>query len=285
MATGPTTTSTGHAMAAEAYLDRHFAAAQPEYEAMVRAVGFERGWQILDAGCGSGSFLPLLGALVGPDGAIRALDAAPENIAAVQARLAAHPVPCPVEPQLGTVTALPYPDAALDAIWCANVSQYLTDAELTTMLAEFRRVVRPGGIIALKEQDGTLTLPAPLDPAVLWHLHEAARSKLVQARGWLRAHTLADWLSRAGLADVWRRTTLVERSAPLRPVEREYIGDVCAFLAHVAETVGVAPTELAVWRSLRDRESPKHIINAPTFYWREGHVMTVGRVPQAVIGS
>jgi arsenite methyltransferase len=282
MAAEPTTTSTGHAVAAGAYLNRHFAAAQPEYEAIVRAVGFERGWQILDAGCGSGSFLPLLAALVGPDGGIHALDTAPENIAAVQARLAVHPLPCPVEPQLGTVTALPYPDAAFDAVWCANVSQYLTDTELSTMLAEFRRVVRPGGIVALKEQDGTLTLPAPLDPALLWHLHEAARSKLVQARGWLRAHTLADWLIRAGLADVRRRTTLVERSAPLRPVERAYIGDVCAFLAQVAETVGVAPAELAVWRSLRDRESLESIISAPTFCWREGHVVTVGRVPHGL---
>jgi hypothetical protein len=52
---------------------------------------------------------------------------------------------------------------------------------------------------------------------------------------------------------------------------------VCAFLAQVAETAGVVPAELAVWRSLRDRESLESIISAPTFYWREGHVVTIGR--------
>jgi tRNA A58 N-methylase Trm61 len=71
-------------------------------------------------------------------------------------------------------------------------------------------------------------------------------------------------------------------SGSFLPLFAALVGPNGAFLAQVAETVEVAPAELAVWRSLRDRESPEHIINAPTFYWREGHVVTVGRVPQGL---
>ncbi|QLQ04643.1 MAG: hypothetical protein HZY76_00075 [Anaerolineae bacterium] len=75
-----TTTSTGHAPAA-AWLDAHYLAGQPEYEAVLRSAGFQAGWRVLDAGCGGGSYLPLLGDLLGPDGRLSAVDLAPENVA------------------------------------------------------------------------------------------------------------------------------------------------------------------------------------------------------------
>jgi arsenite methyltransferase len=49
---------------------------------MIRSVGIKPGWRVLDAGCGGGSFLPLLAELVGKDGNVSALDPAPENIEA-----------------------------------------------------------------------------------------------------------------------------------------------------------------------------------------------------------
>ena len=80
-------TSTGHALSAAAWLDAHYLAAQPEYETMVRSVGFQRGWRVLDAGCGGGSYLPLLAELVGPQGHISAVDLAPENVAHLRMQL------------------------------------------------------------------------------------------------------------------------------------------------------------------------------------------------------
>ncbi len=80
--------STGHGMASGDWLDTHFEAARPEYEAQVRAVGIQPGWRVLDAASGSGSFLPWLAELVGPDGRLAALDLAPDNVALVERRLA-----------------------------------------------------------------------------------------------------------------------------------------------------------------------------------------------------
>lgn len=125
------TSSTGHALAAGAYLDAHFAMCRPEYEVMLRSVGLQAGWHVLDAGCGRGNYLPLIAEAVRPAGAIAALDLAPENIAAVTQSVAAWGLPTPVTTHLGTIIALPFPDGAFDAVWCANTTQYLTDDGLS----------------------------------------------------------------------------------------------------------------------------------------------------------
>jgi arsenite methyltransferase len=73
--------STGQALTGADWLDVHFEAERPEYEQMVRSVGIQPGWRVLDAGCGGGSFLPLIAEAVGPVGRIAALDHAPDNSA------------------------------------------------------------------------------------------------------------------------------------------------------------------------------------------------------------
>ena len=78
-------TSTGHAQSGTDWLDVHFQAARAEYEDALRYVGVQPGWRVLDAGCGGGGFLPLMCQLVGSQGAIVALDLAPENVAHVEA--------------------------------------------------------------------------------------------------------------------------------------------------------------------------------------------------------
>src|SRR5262249_53065261 len=89
--------STGFIGTEAGFLDLHFDACRPEYEAMLRSVGIQPGWRILDAGCGGGSFLPLLAELVGARGAIAALDMADDSITAVQARAARGEFACSVE--------------------------------------------------------------------------------------------------------------------------------------------------------------------------------------------
>lgn len=63
--------STGHVLAASAWLDAHFLAMQPEYEEMLRWVGLQLGWHVLDAASGSGSFLPLMTELAGPKSSVK----------------------------------------------------------------------------------------------------------------------------------------------------------------------------------------------------------------------
>lgn len=94
--TAASTSSMGHTLAAGTYLDAHFTMCRPEYEVMLRSVGLQSGWHVLDAGCGRGSYLPVIAEAVGPAGEIAALDLAPENIATVGQSVAAWGLPTPV---------------------------------------------------------------------------------------------------------------------------------------------------------------------------------------------
>src|SRR5438874_1005286 len=106
--TPSTTTSTGHGLAEATYLDSHYLANQPEYEAMLSSVGIQPGWHVLDAGCGGGSFLPLMAELVGATGKVSAVDIAPENVSMVEANARAGKYACLVEAKVSNVTTLPY---------------------------------------------------------------------------------------------------------------------------------------------------------------------------------
>lgn len=250
---------------------------------MLRSADLQPGWHVLDAGCGSGGFLPLIAEAVGPTGRVTALDVASENLAAVQAACAAAAFACPVATQVGSVTALPFADGQFDAVWCANVSQYLSDEELTTVLREFCRVVRPGGMVAIKEFAASPWTFGPGDAARMWHFLDATHATLPMMHGILRTREFRRWLERAGCERVWQETTLVERWAPLRPIERQYIGDLFTWVAQFAEDAALPAADHAFWRSVADPDAPDHPMNDPKFYWCEAGVVAVGRVPGATI--
>src|SRR5688500_14374721 len=136
--------SAGHVLSSSSWLDAHFASSRFEYEALLDAVvALEPGMSILDAGCGSGSYLASIRDRIGTNGYLIGLDLSGVNVA--------HALNIGAAPDgmvAGSVTMLPFCDRSLDAIWCANTLQYFVDRELPAVLEEFRRVVRPGGIVA-----------------------------------------------------------------------------------------------------------------------------------------
>ncbi|HEY7909831.1 MAG TPA: class I SAM-dependent methyltransferase, partial [Thermomicrobiales bacterium] len=222
--------------------------------------------------------LPLLSELIGPSGRIAALDLAPDNIATVERRVAAWGLAA-VKARVGSVLALPYADDAFDAVWCAATSQYLTDDELGTMVAEFRRVVRPGGLVAVKEVDSAMISFTPAPPLIIAHLFEAmASGGDIQFAGCLRGPTLTRLLRGAGMTEVWQRTTLIERAAPLRDVERQFMGDGLAYFASTALQCAIPDADRAVWERLTDPAGRDRLFDDADFSWREGHVVAVGTV-------
>lgn len=278
------TTSTGFALSEISSLDRHFAIARPEYEAQLRAVGIQPGWRVLDAACGGGSFLPWLTELVGPGGQITALDLTPENVAIVDQRVANWSLPCPVEVRQGNILALPYPDDAFDAVWFANTAQYLTDNELLSTLVEFRRVVRPGGLVAVKDSIGGVTFH-PIPQQFIERMQLAViESDSAEGQAWdrlfYRTPLLRRWLERAGFAEVWQRFTLIERWAPFEPLEREYALDGMVFMANMAAQHKLSAEDQAMWAELSDPTSAVNPANHPESYFSEGNYLAVGRVPQ-----
>lgn len=274
------TNPTEHNFVGTAWLDAHFLAMQPEYEEMVRWVGLQPGWSVLDAGCGTGGFLPLLTELVGHKGNVSAMDLAPENIAVVEARQAQSQWAAPVSARVGNLFHLPYEDHSFDAVWSANTSQYCTDAELLKMLSEFRRVVRPGGVIAIKEYDITAMQFQPATPMLTVHLYEALCRMGKQYYCQLfRTILLPQWLRNAGLQHIRQKPTLMTRLQPLRAVERTFVCNFLAFFAYHAKDADLPADERQLWEKLGDINSPDHIINHPDFQYRGIQTVFVGCAP------
>ncbi|CAN5644865.1 hypothetical protein BH23CHL2_BH23CHL2_03520 [soil metagenome] len=268
--------STGLAATSAAWLDLSYESSRSEYEAAVQSVGLEQGWHVLDAGCGSGSFLPALADLVGPTGKLTALDLAPDNIAVVGERLEQHPLACPVETCVGSILDLPFADASFDAVWVAQVLIYLSDEECIQALAELNRVVRPGGLIAAKESTGPLC-PYSINPRYWFPVYTHALMNVF--RGAPRSPALGRWFERAGLEAIQQRGVLVERPAPVAQVTRRASARLYQFMAEMAEIVDLPPGGPEFWAAQRDPESPESLANHPDLSTGSIHYIVTGRVP------
>jgi ubiquinone/menaquinone biosynthesis C-methylase UbiE len=271
-------TSTGSALSEASYLDARFLAAQAEYEDMLRWAQISPSSQVLDAGSGSGAFLPLLCELTGAGGALTALDLAPENIAACQDLLSKLQPSCATATAVGSVLRLPFADQSFDFAWCANTSQYLADAELTTALAECQWVTKSGGRVALKEADVTCLQFAHIDPPVMWRSLVNASQTNVQVAGVLRAPQLPRWFHQGGFAHVRAKSFLIERRAPLRAVERIALGELTEFFVKSALATELPESDLAHWRRFLAALNDGSLFEGEGFFLREGAAVVVGDV-------
>lgn len=265
------TASTGLGFTHHTIVDAHFEACRPAYEHLLRRAGIRPGWQVLDAGCGSGDFLPWLAELVGPDGQVTAIDLAVENVALAAERAGAYTV----DVRQADLKRLPYADASFDAVWCANTVQYLDDDELRRALAELRRVVRPGGTIAIKDLDAHSITVRPADPYLFTDFFRAAGAVPGYARQLLRSRDLYRYLKEAGLVSVWQETVLIEHFAPLTPQALAFYGPSCARIAEQALDLGLT----GEWERLADPERPDNPLHHPDGYISEGNVLAVATVP------
>ncbi len=236
------------------------------------------GWHVLDAGCGGGAFLPLLCELVGPNGRVTAMDLAPENIARVDSLAAAKPT-MPLTTKVGSLVDLPFPDNTFDGLWTANVVQYLTEPELDRAFAEFYRVLKPGGKLAVKEFDSTLFGLFPLDHA--FHARfQAAREALYVTRGIFgvfNSQTIPGRIRAAGLTAVQGKSWLIERRAPLSPPSRAFWNGALKYWASDAFELVWADEDRMRLRALA--ADVDRVIENPDFCVREGFIVAVGTKP------
>jgi ubiquinone/menaquinone biosynthesis C-methylase UbiE len=241
---------------------------------MLAFAGLPRAALVLDAGCGSGSFLSALrdaGA-----SKVLALDPAAEHLVAI-----AHGAPASYSlPVRAIVHSIPLAPASIDAVWCANTLQFLDDSELRSALAEFLRVVRPGGIVAIKDVDMTAFKVAPASPFLGSHLAEACVSgeKVAkESHGSLRGRDFRVLMQEAGFENVVQRTFPIERWGPLTGFDAAFWRDWLPYLAALAEARGVPESDLQTWKQVSTPVLAEIFITRPDFYGCELQVVCSGR--------
>lgn len=119
------------------------------------------GQRLLDAGCGPGSVTVGLAQAVAP-GLTVALDIDEASLAAARSRARAQGCP-QVAFQRADVDRLPLRAESLDVVYLSGVLAHQAERR-PAVLAEARRVLKPGGLIAVSDADYGATLLAPAEP-------------------------------------------------------------------------------------------------------------------------
>lgn len=172
---------------------REFSASPDDVEAEVlRVVRPHLHTALLDAGCGTGSFLTRLRTL-SEDWRLEGVDTSEAAVTEVNAQ--GH-----ATARLADVADLPYPDGEFDVTTARHMLYHV--AEPVTAVHELARVTRPGGVVVatVNHRDGL--------PRVVGLVREEIANAGVELRfsaGSSDSDLLAEQLEQAGLSDVAQR--------------------------------------------------------------------------------
>ncbi len=117
-------------------------------QVMLDLLDVRPGQTVLDVGCGPGTDLQSLADRAGPDGTVIGVDHDPAMLARARGRVASLPT---VGIREADVHALPVDPETVDRAKVDRVLMHVADP--SAVLAQLRRVVRPGGRVALAEPD------------------------------------------------------------------------------------------------------------------------------------
>lgn len=170
-----------HEQAAASYdrLSRWFDLFEEPFERATRRRGLRLlhpgpGETVLEIGFGTGHDLVALARAVGPMGRVLGIDLSEGMRRVTERRLRDAGVADRIELTTGDAVAMPYRDASVDAIFIGFTLELFDTPEIPVVLAECRRVLRPGGrlcVVALACRD---------EPSMLTRLYERGHDLLPQ---------------------------------------------------------------------------------------------------------
>jgi SAM-dependent methyltransferase len=158
----------------------------------------EPGMRLLDVGCGPGTITLDLAARVAPGQTI-GVDRHVGIVAQAQSLLGSRPS-AGVEFRTADAYALEFDDESFDVVHAHQVLQHLTDP--VAALVEMRRVLEPGGVLAVRDGDYGGFVWAPSDPLLdrwLELYHDVCRHNGADADAGRR---LLGWAQSAGFTEI-----------------------------------------------------------------------------------
>ena len=255
---------------------------EPEIRALLAELPLPAGSRGLDVGCGVGLYALWLADLVGPQGQVVAIDPSPDRIADTVQRLKASPMADRIVVRQGDGTAIDEPDQSFDWVWCSDVLHHI-DAAVTALKA-FKRVLRPGGTIVIKESQvlqalflpGHLNLERQLQRAEIEFQKAEAGERSFQER---RQRTL-ETMHEAGLREITMRTAVIQRQAPLDDVARQYIQQAIFDRTWGPRLRPLLDAQDWQQRSaLCEASSPQAILARPDYYCLYPLTLFIARLP------
>ena len=118
---------------------------------LIERSGIKQGMTVMDLGCGSGAFTLFVARAVGEEGKVYAVDIQPAMLKQLERKLAKaeNQGIRNIELKQASAYELPVEAGALDLVYMVTVLQEIPDRGRA--LREIRRVLKPGGILAVTE--------------------------------------------------------------------------------------------------------------------------------------
>ncbi|MGB8348355.1 MAG: methyltransferase domain-containing protein [Ktedonobacteraceae bacterium] len=233
------------------WLATHHQSKIVERRQMVQNLNLRRGSMVIDAGCGPGMWTPLLAEAIGPEGRIIGVDISIEALITARQRNRAAWYCHLVEYKQAALEQLPVAPGTADAIFSANVSQYLPQPVET--FAAMGRYLADGGRLIIKDIDfGTMrfhNIDAALQARILqarecWELARVVEGFAFED-SWVGSK-LAGYLRAAGYEQVQERSYRIARHYPLPADFRQYLQGIAEWF--VSEKAPyLAPGDITRW--------------------------------------
>jgi SAM-dependent methyltransferase len=250
----------------------------PLMRRIVRSIGFSEGSRGLDAGCGVGLQVPPLAEAVGPQGHVTGLDILPQFLEEAGRNIARWKLEKQVSLVQGDIYELPFREQEFDWVWSASCACYAMDRPLD-LLEEFRRILKPDGLLAIVIWSGQQLLPgyprleAALNATAPGIAPFTAGDQ--PARHFLR---LSGWMGKAGFEEATAQPFTGGACAPLDEPIRD------ALLALIRMRWLEADKELSradrrLYRRITDPSSPDFILGQPDYYGFYTYTLFRAKVP------
>jgi SAM-dependent methyltransferase len=249
-----------------------------ELRALVGTLSLTRADRVLDLACGDACFSLLLAERAG---SVVGVDLSPAYLELARCRVSGAPQARRIELRRADARSLPFDDASFDLAWCAQSLYSLPDPLET--LREMARVVRPGGRVAVLENDSLHHIIVPW-PAELELAVRQAQLRALAERDDGRVHKfyigrdLSGLLHQAGLAGCRVRSLAVERHAPLEECEEQFLLAHFGQLRRLVQNHLEAPA-LEAFDLLFTPCSHLYLLRRPDFHMTHIETLAVGQKP------
>lgn len=257
----------------------HRACAAP-LRALVDLVPLSAGAIVLDMACGDGVYAPMLAERVGPTGRVVAVDRSAAFLQVAASHAAATAYAERISFKTGDIRRLPFDAGTFDGVWCAHSLYSLPDP--LAALREMCRVTKPGGLVAVLENDTLhhhlLPWPADLELALRQAQLEDLQQSASQADKFYIGRQLREVFALAGLEDCALSAHSIDHCAPLSADERTFLGEYLADLASRARSHLDSAAQRAI-DLLINPASELFLLNQPSFFSSHLELLAWGRRP------
>jgi SAM-dependent methyltransferase len=248
--------------------------AEPELRRAIGALNLTPGMRVLDAGCGTGEALVWLQERVEPNGAVVGIDLSAAHLEAARRRLP------PGATLLQTdLLEAPLPAKSLDFIWSVNTIHHLRNP--LQAINRLASLLRPGGRIAFGQSSFLPDMYFAWDARLERLTNDAVRRYYrerygLEERDLTAVRALLGLLRRAPLRDVTIQTLVIERTAPLGPLDRAYL--LQAIFGHTwGERLRpyLSPSDYAELSALCDPGHVRFALRRPDFHFLQTFTLAV----------